>query len=318
MTRTNLVSLVTALALVGSAIAHAAERSYAAGRFALSVDGQFAGYVRKVSGGTVKGEVVSHHLGTGNFQKKHLATISHEPLTMELDLSMGEPIWDWLKASMEQGHVMRDLALDPESLYPAPIGRELYDAVVTRIEFPALDGSSKDPCYLTATVESPELRYRFDGGSARGADARAGKKWLCSNFRFELGSLPADGVSRVEAITFTQALPEDRAGARRLGGEQAVAEVSNIKLTVSADDFDAWFDWFHAFVIEGRSTDLDEVTGSIELLDPAMGTLGRLELHHVGIVRIGMPEAPSNREEVARFEVELYVESIAFEYLGGE
>lgn len=74
-------------------------RSYAAGRFAFSIDGAFAAYIKKVQGGITKGELATHNLGTTNIQKKHLATITHETATLSIGLGMGKPLWDWIKAS---------------------------------------------------------------------------------------------------------------------------------------------------------------------------------------------------------------------------
>ena len=41
------------------------------------------------------------------------------------------------------------------------------------------------------------------------------KKWLASNFRFEMGSLPCNYVSRIEPFTVKQSVQSDPVGERR-------------------------------------------------------------------------------------------------------
>lgn len=90
--------------------------------------------------------------------------------------------------------------------------------------------------------------------------------------------------------------------------------MSNIKLTIDAADFDAWFEWFNEFVIEGECTDADEFSGSLEFLAPDLNTvIARVDLLHVGIISLS-PAPETGSEGIARFELELYVEEVAFEY----
>ncbi len=319
MKRESLLSLVAVVALTASSNgAYAAKHDpYATGRFSLSVDGEAAGYLKKVSGGTVKGEVVSHDLGASHYQKKHLATITHEPLTMELDMSMGEPIWDWLKTSLDEGHAMRDITVASFGFSSRPLSRELYDAVITQVKFPGLDASSKEACHMTVIAEARETGLALDAGETHGDFGSYTKKWMCSNFKVEIDGLPADYVSKVSAITVTQAMPADTIGRTRRTVVPSTAQVSNIKLTVDALDFDAWYAWYNKFVIQGKCTDADEKTGSIEFLDPALAAIARVDLRHVGIVSI-QPVEGISAEEPARFEVDLYVEQVGFEYFGGK
>src|SRR5690606_41731778 len=82
-------------------------RSYTAGRFALDLDGAIAGYVKSVTGGNIKGEVAVHQLGPENIQKKHLATITHEPFTLEVGMGMTKAFNEGIRASIDKGYVTK-------------------------------------------------------------------------------------------------------------------------------------------------------------------------------------------------------------------
>ncbi len=318
MERKSALCLMVVLWLVGgAAVAHAAGKSsYVGGRFSLSVDGESAGFVKSFGGGDLKADVATHQLGTSHFQKKHLSTIGHSSLTMELDMSMGEPIWDWLEASFEQGHVTRDLVIAPDAFSATRLHQEFYDALITEVTFPAMDASDREPCAVTATAVFGHTDHFAGGGTPEGSRTASGKKWQCSNFRVEIGSLPTERVTRIEAITFTHEVADDSVGASRGRAEATVARVSNLTVTMSSLDLEPWLAWFNEFVIEGKCTDQDELTGSIELLDSDLGeAIANIDLRNVGIIRIDR-NPMSVGDAMETFEVELYVEEIAFEHFG--
>jgi hypothetical protein len=293
-----------------------ADRSYAAGRFAFGIDGQFAGFVKKVSGGTIKGELVTHNLGTSNVQKKHLATISHEPLTMEVSMGMGNPLWEWVRASWDRGFVQKNCELQAcDFNHKVQAVRAFSDAYIKKVTVPAMDGSSKEPGYFTIEVDPRIIRYeKGTGAEIKGDELLGSKKWLCSNFRFELGSLPCDRVAKIDSFSWEQKIVKDEVGAfREPMKEPAALTIPNLKLTISMADVDPWSDWHKSFVIDGKCTDGDELSGSLTFLGPDLTEeLGAIEFLHVGIISLEQEGVEANKEDVARFTVELYCEEMRF------
>jgi len=296
----------------------AQSRSYTAGRFAVDIDGQLAGYVKSIAGGNIKGEVAVHQLGPDNVQKKHLATIVHEPFTIEVGMGMARTFYEWIQASFDKGHVTKSgemIAADFD--YGAQSARVFYDAFISEVTIPALDGSSKEPAYMTMKVDPERIRFEKRAGEKlNGTIGTATKKWLCSNFRVELAGLPCDRVAKIDSFTWKQAIIKDQVGAfREATKHPAKVEVPNLKLTVSMADIEPWRAWHESFVINGQCTDADEITGSITFLGPDhKEQLATIELDHVGIISLTQAKQEANKEEVARFEVELYVESMRFLY----
>jgi hypothetical protein len=146
------------------------------------------------------------------------------------------------------------------------------------------------------------------------------KRWLSSNFRFELGDLPCDRVARIDSFTLRQVVVED-AGGDRFGPTRRAAgiEFPNLKITFSAADAGPWRDWFQSFVIEGKCSDTDELSGQIRFLVPDLKEeLGRIELSHVGIFGLRPATNEANAEGVAAMEAELYVEEMKLSFDVGD
>lgn len=293
-------------------------RSYTAGRFAVNIDGGVAGYVKSVSGGNIKGEVAVHQLSPDNVQKKHLATITHEPFTVEVGMGMTRGFYSWIEASFNKGCITKNgemIAADFD--YCAQSARVFEGAYISEVTIPALDGSSKEAAYMTMKLDPERIRYQKRGGEKlNGQIANATKKWLCSNFEVKIGGLPCDRVAKVDSFTWKQAIIKDQVGKfRECTKHPAKVEVPNLKLTISMADIEPWRQWHEDFVINGKCADGDELNGSITFLGPdASEELAEISLAHVGIISLNQAKQEANKEEVARFEVELYVEEMKFVY----
>jgi hypothetical protein len=291
----------------------ATNRSFAQGRFGCSIDGKFAGYIKKVAGGTIKGELVKHNLGTTYHQKKHLATISHEPLNIDISMGMGQVFWEWVKASFDKGFVEKTVELQAANFnQEVQAVRVFNDAFIEEFNFPKCDGADKGPGYFSCKIRPRIIRYEKGSGQLTGEENANAKKWLSSNFRFELGDLPCDRVATIDPIYFTQKTVRDEVGAfREPMVEAAALEVSNIKLSISMADVEPWRQWHQSFVIDGKCTDGDELTGSLTFLGPDMTEeLMTVSFTHVGIISLEQQAVEANSDKVARFDVELYVEEI--------
>lgn len=293
-------------------------RSYTAGRFALDIDGEIAGYIKSVSGGNIKGEVAVHQLGPDNIQKKHLATITHEPFTVEVGMGMSRGFYDWIKASFDKGFITKNGEMIAANFdYEAQSARVFYNAFISEVTVPALDGSSKEPAYMTVKMDPERIRYeRRSGERLKGDIGSATKKWLCSNWRCEFSSLPCSLVAKVDSFTWKQSVIKDEVGAfREATKHPAKVEVPNLKLTISMADIEPWRQWHQSFVIDGKCSEADEITGAITFLGPDLREeLAEIRLDHVGIISLQQAKQEANKEEVARFEVELYVEQMHFDY----
>ncbi len=290
--------------------------SYAAGRFAFTVEGKFAAFVKKVSGGTTKGEVAKHDLSTSPYQRKHLATIVHEPVTLEIAAGMGEELVNWIKASWDKGFVQKNCELIAcDFNYKAKAVRVFQNAYIKKVGIPECDGSNNEASYFTIEIDPEYIRYeKGDDSDVTGEENSNAKKWLRSNFRFEIDGLPCDRIAKIGGHDWEQAITMDQVGAsREYTKHPASLTVPDLELTISMADVEKWAEWHKTFVIEGVCDDSAEKTASLTFLGHDLKEeLGTIEYEHVGIMSLEPEAMESNSQNVARFKVKLYCEGMKF------
>lgn len=295
-------------------------RRIGGGRLALTLDGSEGGFVKSAQGGTIRGEVATHDLGPEQVQRKHITTLTYEPLEIEVEMGICRALYEWIQVSFEKGFVTRTAELIVvDANQQARATREFGDAYLSEVAFPTLDAASKDPAYMTVKITPETIRYSpGDGSQVRGTGSTS-RKWLSSNFRFELGDLPCDRVTEIDSFTWRQVVMASEVGQFRAPVKQpAHVEVPNLRVTFSMQDLDAWMDWHRTFLIDGQWSEEHELSGSITLLAPDLKEeLATIELMNVGLISLEVGAQEANKEQVSRVTVELYVQEMKFE-LGTE
>jgi phage tail-like protein len=308
-----------ALKLAERASAAAPVRTYAAGKFALELDGVLAGWLQSVKGGDARGDVIVENLGgVGSYPKKHLAQLSYAEIEMTLALPVSAALADWIEATLAGSLDRREgaiIALDAQ--YKEMWRREFTSALITEVRFPALDGASKDSAFLTVKIQ-PEYTTRAKGSGVKVGSTTALKKWLRSNFRLTMGDLDCSRVTKIDSLTIKRQMLEDDLGASRGFAKQpGNFEVSDLVVTVAEAHAQDFLDWHEDFLIQGNCSDGDELKGKIEFLAPDLtNVLGTIELSNVGIFGLSDDATSVNADSIRRIKVELYVEKVRFEIKG--
>lgn len=289
--------------------------SFVGGRFGFLVEGsKFLGFVRSVSGGNIRGEVAVRQ--TGSVQKKRICNVIYEPFTIEVGMGMSTDFYNWIQASFDKGYIIKNGELVVCDFdYSIMSIREFQDAHISELTMPALDASSKDPAYMTLKFNPEKIRYKKSTRLPIQVDVRpTTKKWTASNFRIELGDLPCDHVAKIDSFTLKQSIKRDKTGvARRSQKYPSIIEVPNLKLSISMVEIQSWQHWYHSFIVGGKHKDV--LNGAITFLGSELkDELARLDLQNVGIISMKIAGQEANKEEVARFEVELYVEQMKFNH----
>ena len=98
-------------------------------------------------------------------------------------------------------------------------------------------------------------------------------RWLNSNFRLELGSLPTSRIASVSALSLQREVSYSYldGGHYRMADSVGPFQISDLLVTGSALDADPWRDWYHSFVIDGHADPNEELNGSI-IPQPAAAT----------------------------------------------
>ena len=138
--------------------------------------------------------------------------------------------------------------------------------------------------------------------------AVAQKQFLAQNFRLELGKLPCDKVTKIESFTVTQEITVHDVGAPRdIFNEPGKIDFPNVVVTMAAANAAPWVTWFEDFVLNGKNTADQELSGAIVFLSQDRKTeLGRVSLINVGIFRLR--DINPATQQAARLEAHLYCE----------
>lgn len=291
------------------------KRSYTAGHFMLSLDGEPA-VLKDFDGGNIKGEVVTVNMGPDNLPMKHISTLKFEAFTISVGMSMGKSLYEWIKASLDKQHLRKDGSIVSGSFdYKAMAQRSFFGALITEIGIPAFDASSKDTAFFTVKFDPEKIEYADgDGSDLKGIVNTKQKSWMCSNFRFRLGDLPCTRVNKIDAFTIKQTTVQDDVGEQRIATkEPGKLEIPNLKVTFSAADVKPWAEWFKTTVIDGAGKgDAGELSGAIEFMSHDMTqVLGSVDLFNVGIFSLNVEKFEANADKISRYTAELYVERMA-------
>jgi hypothetical protein len=292
------------------------QRTYTGGRFALDVNGENAGYLKKFSGLAMEADIVSNDLGPDNVQKKHVSNIKWTPGKATVGIGMGKEMYEWIKASFDKGYITKSGALTAADFnYKAQSVQTFQNALITSLTVPKLDGSSKDAAYFDVEFEAEQVRWSKGGGEdIRGKVGPKQKAWLCSNFRVEMGGLPCNRVASVDSFTWKCAVAADQVGIfREPTKHPAKVTVPEVKLAISMADYQAWADAAKKWFVDGQHLEENEMQGRIVFLNPNMkDEIGEIELQNCGFKKFSKDDLEANSEKIARFNVELYVEKMTF------
>lgn len=285
------------------------------GQFLLTLDDQHT-LLKSVDGGGIKAEVVTIDRGPQELAQKHISTPNYGPIAIEIGMSMGKPLAEWIRAWVDLSPTRRTGAVVAANFdYKAQSYRRFRDALISEVSMPALDASSKEPAFFTIRLQPEEITYaKGDDAVLKGVVNTKQKKWLCSNFRLRLGDLPCGRVTKVDSFTIRQVILEYPAGGVRGGLTRMPAnlEIPNLRIAFSAADIGPWQDWFTDFVIKGNNGQEKELPGSLEFLDPTtQEILGSIDLIQVGIFALATEKQEANKEAVAHCLAELYVQKMA-------
>jgi hypothetical protein len=291
------------------------QRVDTSGHFTLEINGANAAFVKAFSGFAMEADIVSADAGPDNMQKKHVAAVKWTPGKATIGIDMGNECYQWIKAAFDTGYATRSGSLTVTDFNGKALSVQMFqNAVITSLTVPTLDGSSKEAAYFDLEFEAEQVRWSPGGGDDVRNKVGPRKTWLCSNFRVEMGGLPCNRVASVDGFTWTCDVVQDQIGVARLPTKHpAKVTVPDIKLSISMADYQAWADSAKKWFVDGQHLDQNVMQGRIVFLDPNMkDEIGSIDLSNCGFKKFSQGDFEANSEKVARFDVELYVEKMAF------
>ncbi len=294
------------------------QRSYVAGNFMLVLDGKELGFLKSVDGGAVTAEVISEPGGSGAFIRKHLGPIRYEEFCVQLGLSMDRTIYDWIAATWQMDFKRKNGSIIAADYNQEAKGkREFSDALISEVTIPRMDGSDKDPVYLTIKIQPERIQQGKASGkvSAGIASKQAQKTWLPSNFKLQIDGLDCSKVNKVDSFTVkVGSVTDDIGDARDYAREPGKLEFPNLKISLSEVSAQSWIDWHEDFVIKGNNGEAQEKSGSLTFLSPNQKMeMATIKFSNLGIFKLGPEKSEAHGEQIKRMTAELYCERMEFQ-----
>jgi hypothetical protein len=320
MTRaTKAITLFAAVVALSSSTLTAAppaQRPYSTGSFALELDGAFAGYVSKVEGGNVVGDVAKVP-GKEFFVKKQLANVGVRDIVLEVGTNMDAALFNWMREALQRQATPKSgavLTIDYKGDVRTRL--EFTHALITQITLPAADATSKDALRFIVRL-TPETTSLTPGSGKAPGKVTQQKTALASSFRLAIDGLDMTRASQVESLTINLPLLRDDIGeAREYQKLPGPIDFPNLVVTMAESHAVSVYDWLEDFVIQGNNSDEAEKNGTLEFLSANLSTtLFQITFKHLGIFEIA-PVPVTNTDAVARITVEMYCELIEFAPVG--
>jgi hypothetical protein len=296
-------------------------RSYSAGHFLFRLDhgsDEGAAYLKSVGGGMVKGAVLEEQAGPASQQFKHIGAVEIDPITIEIGMALSRPVLDWIKGSWEKKFTRQDgCIVHADFNLKCKMEQWFYRALITETKFPTLDGAAKDPAYLSVTIHPEEVEHvDGDDTAVTGFYGQNQKLWLPSNFRMWIQGIDCTYVNRIDSFTVTQKVKPLYLGQQRFPElEPTGIDFSNITVYIAAEHATDFEDWYQETVIAGTQETTAERPGYIEFLGPDNDTvLFTINLNELGIHRMSLEKSEANAEQIKRYKIELYMETMELEW----
>lgn len=300
-------SLALACATLTTPATAALSGSYGASNFVLELDGQTVGWLSSVEGGNASAKVIIEAPTASPLEKKHLANPHYQDLQLTLKGLPPKSLLSWIQEFLNNQQKLRSGAVIEVDLNGRQLSRlEFSNALLTQIELPGVDGSSKDPVQLALVIAPASSRQVAASGSLPQLSTKT-PSLIASNFRFSLSGLEnatkyAISLSplRVSAVSTNPSI----------GGQRDYKAVSRLsyqplQLSLGQQALDPVQNWFTDFVVKGNNADDREKTATLEYLSADGKTvLMSLSLSGVGIVELNRDYGSGVRRTTAQLYVE--------------
>jgi hypothetical protein len=298
------------------------KRSATLGRFVLELDGAHCAYIKSIQGGEYEADIATLDHGPLNMQTKHMANFKIADFKAKVGIAQTGAMYKWIQQSFRKEYATKSGAVIAGDFnYKATHRVDFINALITEVTVPACDGSSKEAAFMDVSWSAEDVRHTpGKGEDIKGDYGLKQKTWVPSMFKFDLAGLTdaCKRVSKIDSFTWKQAVVTDQIGAQRIMTKHpAKITVPDIKITLSAADFEPWRTWSEAWFQGGKCLASDHKDGTITFLSPDMATeIGHIELKQCGLKKVTAPQYEGNKEQIASVTVELFVEEMHFVMAG--
>jgi len=233
-------------------------------------------------------------------QGKHLGTIKPEPIVIQFGPANGTKelyalLADTLagKAAPTNGEIIAEA--NSQELSRLTFSK----AIITEIQFPALEYGSRTPAVITVTFQPETTSRTFSKVESHAPPGPTAAEPV--TFSLEIPTLLTSHAKNVPALIFKQTGTPDPM--TRMTSPSLM--VPNLVLTVPSTNAAPYETWFNDFVLQNDCGPTKEKQGSLRFLTLSHQEIFTLNLTHLGIVRLGLeaPQSPANLTRDCKVEI---------------
>ena len=302
----------------------ASARAYSAAHFALELDGKKdVGLFRSVEGGGIKTDVMTYQNGANYDRWRQLGKPKFEDIKVSVGMAMSAPFYSWIEEFFSgKGSRKTGAIIAADYNYDARARREFSEALIKEITFPKLDATDKSPAYMQVAITAENIEFKKGGGEKIKPQDKLleQKQWTLCNFRFKLDTFTDDIVRRitkVDSFTLKQNIIEHHTGGFRQPIKcPSQMDFPQLSFYVPEVDSQPFMDHFLKRGVKGEVP--GRLSGAIECFDndKAKNVIFTIDFFGADILNVQPDKQDSGSEEIKMVKVDLYTESMKFNYKG--
>lgn len=280
-------------------------------KVAFELAGKAAGLLHKAVGGRARGKLQpAGPSGGGPGQARpggQVLGVIHTPLQVEFGVGMSREFLDWITGSLAGSGAEKDGAvLEMDQDFNVLHQREQMQLLLTGLKLPTLDAKVAKTAFNVAAELTPEFTRTVKASGKYALHAKVARAPLCSNFEVAVGGEPLKFATSVEFPEFKTKLAEEQRGMQRIPSRQ-VADygwAGDFVVKVAAGHAEWLQAWFDSFVLQGKCTEADERTATVNVLAQDLKTkVVEIALEGLGIHQLEPDEASQAGADSARLLV---------------
>jgi phage tail-like protein len=298
-------------------------RAYSAAHFGLELDNvkKTVGFFRSIEGGGVTAEVISYQMGENYDVWRQLGKPKYEDIKLQTGMSMSQSFYFWI-ANFFKGVVQRKngAIVAADFMYVEQARREFFDAQITELTIPKLDGADKNAAYMSVTL-SPE-RVVFKPGTKKKLQYEvmwsAQQLWSACNFIFTIDGFDKHLIraTKVDSFTIKQKPIECHMGEHRSPIKvPGRIEWPNVSFYVpEVDTAPIIKEYMEQSALGAYAGPGHQAV--LTVLDNAGGELFTVNMTNCHIKAVTPDKGDATTEEIKQVKFEMAVESMAFSWGG--
>lgn len=318
------LSLLTVMAfiLIVSTLspAHTAERRPVTGTVMFVIDGKLDGRISSMSGGNLVGTIVETKIPDAQtLVKKSIRSVAVEQLEIEMTLSSNVETFNWLTEVINGKASAKNITIFTcDQNFNIIQSKEYQGALPAEFSMSNPDATTRDigKIYLSFTAETVKEGART--GKCPLDDVAKRKNWVTSNFRLDIPGLETTQVRSVSGLTikFKNSEGSQPGDPRRPSRGISAIQFNNLTISLAGPSAraKAWEDWFNTFLVQGRSSDQEEKSGTLVLLSQDLkNELLRINLSNLGLFKFENNFNNGPTGAVSTMDAGVYTEKVDFD-----